>query len=467
MSLESFDATVVGGDVVLPELSEPLSADIGIRAGCVAGLLKRGTPTTAARVFDATGKYVFPGGVDPHVHVSWPFLSTRTADTYDTATRAAAAGGTTTIIDFAIEGRDSPAAAVAQRRRQAEGEAVIDFSFHCVISDASERVLEEMAQVAADGITSFKLYMTYPQRGLMVDDATLFSVAERAAEVGGVLGVHAENGVLEQSRLERMQRAQLGRSRHFRHLKPPFVEAEAVARASRIAAAAGARLWILHLSSQAALSSALSVRGETGQPEAVETCPQYLLLDETVLDRSDGHRFLCSPPLRTAADSEALWVGLKAQEINWIATDHCLFLRQQKDDRASAFWECPHGLPGIQTRSALIMRAALRRGLSLSTCARILSCSAAQWFGLYPRKGTLLPGSDADLAIWDSDTEAPIINDELLMGGDWTPYEGMLGIGWPSLVLVRGEPVAEYGRSVAPNGFGHFVARPSKEALEQ
>jgi len=433
---------------------------VAIAGGRVVALVEPGAAGDARTVFDAHGGLVFPGAVDPHVHVSWPFLSSRTADDYATATAAAAAGGTTAIIDFAIEGRESPAEAVARRRAQAEGEAVIDFSFHCVVSEASKRVVAELEDVVAEGVTSFKLYMTYRRRGLMVDDATLYAVAERAAELGAVIGVHAENGALEEARLAPMQTAGEGRSSEFPRLKPPFVEAEAVARAARIVAAAGARLWILHLSSAAALRAALAVRAETGQPAALETCPQYLLLDERVLARPDGHRFLCSPPVRTPADTEALWAGVGASQIDWIGTDHCLFLAAQKDAHADAFWECPHGLPGIQTRPALILHAALARGLTPNRCASLLAANAARWFGLYPHKGTLLPGSDADLAVWNIEGRTTISNDELSMGCDWSPYEGFAALQPPRLVLSRGTPVAERGQPVAAPGHGRFLARP-------
>ena len=458
--MRRYDAVVRGGLVVLPEADDPTRVDVAIADGRVAALLDPDQPSEAEREWAVDGKVVLPGAIDPHVHVSWPFLDSRTADDYATATAAAARGGTTTILDFAIEGRQSPLQALKQRRAQASGGAVVDFSFHLVVSEVSEQVLDELAAVAEEGVTSLKLYMTYRRRQLMVDDATLYAVAERAAELGLAIGVHAENGNLEEHRLARLQAAGQGASRFFPQLKPPFVEAEAIARAGRIAAAAQVPLWILHLSSAEGLAAALVTRTAVGQPAALETCPQYLLLDESHLARPDGHRFLCSPPLRRETDQAALWDALQAGLIDWIGTDHCLFLAWQKDSRAAAFWECPHGLPGIETRPALILHAGLRRGLGLPRLARLLSANAARWFGLYPRKGTLLPGSDADLAVWDLEHDCLIDVGDLAMGGDWTPYEGFDALARPELVLVRGEVVASSELEAPPSGYGVFLPRP-------
>jgi dihydropyrimidinase len=453
------DTVVTGGRVVLPEADEPMAADVAITGGRVAALLAPGTAVDAGRVWDATGKLILPGAVDPHVHVSWPYLDSRTRDDYASATRAAGAGGTTTIIDFAIEGRESPVHALARRRAQAEGQAVVDFSFHLVVSEATPQVLEEMAAVAAQGITSFKLYMTYRRRGLAVDDATMFAIARRAAELGAVVGVHAENADLDDAGTARMRELGQGAAEFLPQAKPPYVEAEAIARAARIVAAAGGRLWVLHLSSAEGLRAALGAREQCGQPEVLETCPQYLFLDESHLRRPDGQRFLCSPPIRTPGDRETLLGAVASGEVDWIGTDHCLFLAEQKDSRADAFWDCPHGLPGVQTRPMLVLAAAQDAGWGLTRTAAALSANAARWFGMYPRKGTLLPGSDADLAIWDLESRWTVTSDALAMGGDWTPYEGMEAWAPPSLVLVRGEPVVAPDGTTVPDGHGRFLAR--------
>ena len=251
----SCDSLVRGGRVVLPEAGAPFTADVAIQDGVVLGLLAPGADVEADNVWDASGHLVLPGAIDPHVHVSWPYLDSRTRDNYALATRAAAAGGTTTIIDFAIEGRESPLAALHARRAQAEGQAVIDFSFHVVVSDATPEVLDEIAEVVAEGVTSFKLYMTYRRRGLAVSDETLSAVAKRAAELGAVVGVHAEDADLDDAGTERMRELKQGAARFLPEAKPPHVEAEAIARAARLVSQAGGHLWILHLSSQEGLAS--------------------------------------------------------------------------------------------------------------------------------------------------------------------------------------------------------------------
>ena len=456
----SCDSLVRGGRVVLPEAGAPFTADVAIQDGVVLGLLAPGADVEADNVWDVSGHLVLPGAIDPHVHVSWPYLDSRTRDNYALATRAAAAGGTTTIIDFAIEGRESPLAALHARRAQAEGQAVIDFSFHVVVSDATPEVLDEIAEVVAEGVTSFKLYMTYRRRGLAVSDETLSAVAKRAAELGAVVGVHAEDADLDDAGTERMRDLKQGGARFLPEAKPPHVEAEAIARAARLVSQAGGHLWILHLSSQEGLRAALDARAACGQPEALETCPQYLLLDRAHLERPDGQRFLCSPPLRTGPDREALWEALGGQTVDWVGTDHCLFLADQKDSRPDAFWDCPHGLPGVQTRPMLMLEHASQHGMDLPSIARALSANTARWFGLYPRKGTLLPGSDADLAVWDPSTRWTVADSGLDMGGDWTPYEGFEAWAPPSLVLVRGSPVVSPDGATVADGHGRFLARP-------
>ena len=454
------DAVVRGGRVVLPEARTPIEADIAIKDGSVLALLAPDAPAEAEQVWDASGRLVLPGAVDPHVHVSWPYLENRTRDDYATATRAAALGGTTTIIDFVIEGRESPLDALRARRAQAEGQAVVDYSFHLVVSDASDEVLDQLAAVVAEGVTSFKLYMTYRRRGLAVSDATLAAVARRAAQLRAVIGVHAEDADLDDAGTARMQELGLGAAPYLPRAKPPGVEAVAIARAAKIVADAGGRLWILHLSSREGMAAALDARARCGQPEALETCPQYLLLDQSHLERADGHRFLCSPPLRTKEDNVALWKGVRDGRIDWLGTDHCLFVAEQKDSRRDRFWDCPHGLPGLQTRPMLILAAAEAMGLELGEVANALSANAARWFGLYPRKGTLLPGSDADLAVWDPSARWQVSSDALSMGGDWTPYEGREALAPPSLVLVRGAPVVAPDGTTVSDGHGQFLARP-------
>jgi dihydropyrimidinase len=450
---------VRGGLVVLPELAAPTRADIAIRDGRIVGLLEPGAPFEAERTIDASGLHVLPGGVDPHVHVAWPFRTSRTLDDHERATRAATLGGTTTFIDFAIEGREDPVACVAARRAQAEDGTVCDFSLHCVVSSPERAILEALPAVMAVGVTSFKMYLTYRDRGIYVDDGALETILAEIADLGGQAIVHAEVGALEDARVERLKALGHGEARHFPSSKPPYVEAEAVRRAARLAALTGANLGILHLSSGEGLDAALAGHAGGGQPSAVETCPQYLLLDDSRLSGPEGHRFLCSPPIRTPADNERLWQGIADGEVTMIGTDHCLFTTAQKDELRDVFWQCPHGHPGIETRMRLLLHHGLRRGIPITRLAAALGANAARFYGLYPRKGTLLPGSDADLALWDLDATTVLHTEDLHMGSDWTPFEGIEALGAPQTVLVRGALVVEGGESVAVAGSGEFVPR--------
>ena len=454
----SYDSIVRNGHVVLPERSQAEPLDLAIVDGRVAALLERGEGHAREQEWDATGCWVMPGAVDPHVHVNWPFLHSRTADDYATASRAAAAGGTTTMIDYAIEGREDPVKAVLARKQEAAGASVVDFSLHCVVSEASEAVMQGLAEVVALGVTSFKMYTTYRRRGLAVDAGTMGAVARRAGELGAVLIVHAEDAELADAGTAEMQRLGHGAAGYMPDAKPPRVEAVAVTTAAEAAASGGAHLAILHLSSAEGLRAALEARARWGQPMALETCPQYLLLDRGRLEGRHGQRYLCSPPLREPGNASRLWRAAGDGEIDWIGSDHCLFLTAQKDRYPDAFWDCPHGLPGVETRVAVTMAAGLDRGISLPRLAELLSTGAARWYGLYPRKGTLLPGSDADLAVWDLASHAVVRSDALHMGCDWTPYEGGDALSAPRLVLVRGAAVAGEGVT-APDGWGEFLPR--------
>jgi len=455
-----YDAIVRNGSVVLPELPVPQPVDVAILDGRVAALLERGEGVAREQEWDASGRVVMPGGVDPHVHVSWPYLHARTRDDYAVASRAAAAGGTTTILDFVIEGREDPLEAVLARRRQAQGQSVVDFSFHCVVSDARPEVLQGLTDVARLGVTSFKIYMTYRRRGLAVDAETIAAVAERIAKLGGVLVVHAEDADIADEGSAEMKRSGRGAARYLPDAKPPRAEARAIMTAAEATARGGGRLGILHLSSAEGLQAADEARSRWSQPAALETCPQYLMLDRSFLEGERGQRFLCSPPLRGAADAARLWRGVADGEIDWIGSDHCLFLAHQKDEFADAFWDCPHGLPGVETRVPLTLAEGLSRGLSLRRLSEVLSAGAARWYGLYPRKGTLLPGSDADLGVWDLEDRTLIRSEGLHMGCDWTPFEGKQALSPPRLVMVRGRAVA--GEDVTPpDGWGEFLSRSS------
>lgn len=454
------DVLVRGGLVMLPEAPGPRRLDVAIDGERVVALLEpaAGERVEARTVHELDGELVTPGAIDPHVHVHWPFLGSRTADDYRSASIAAAAGGTTTVIDFALEGREDPLAAIARRRGEAEGSSVVDFGLHLVVSEATDDVLAALPEVLRSGVTSVKCYMTYRARGLAVSDRTLHEVCRVVGAHGGVVGVHAESAELDELGRERAQAEGRGAAHHLPDAKGPLVEVEAVTRAATIAAAAGAPLWILHLSSAQGLAAALEARRRLGRPTALETCPQYLLLDRSMLARPGGHRWLCSPPLREAPSPPALMQALAEGTIDWVGSDHCCFTTAQKDARAGAFWECPHGFPGVETRAPLVLAAAADGRLGLGRAVQALCSAPARFFGLYPRKGTLLPGSDADLVVWSSREPERLTVERLRTPSDWTPFEGQRALPAPRLVLVRGLSVVGDGVE-APVGHGRFLRR--------
>lgn len=453
------DLVIRGGTVVFPDACRIL--DVAVNQGRIVSLDTPGTVRASRRIVDADGKYVLPGGIDPHVHIHWPFLTATTADDYAVATRAAAIGGTTTLIDFAHPKMGATALErVAYRRNEANGQAVIDYSFHCVLTEASPGTLEQMATLVRDGTTSFKLYMAYSRRGIMVNDGTMLAIMRCAAALGATVCVHAENGTVgDANEAQFLAEGRTGAVDFPRH-KPNYVETEAVNRAIFWAREAGCRLYILHMSTAEGVSAVRAAQRQ-GVRVVAETCPQYLLLDASVYERAgEGHRFICSPPIRSVVDSEALWQGIADGVVSTIGTDHCAFTMVQKNRGISNFVDVPNGLPGIETRLALLFSEGVCKGrITVSDLARICSYNVARVYGLFPQKGNLLPGSDADIVLLDPETTWTVPADRMHMAVDWSPYEGWSLQGAPAMTILRGAVIAEGGEFVGQSGYGTFVRR--------
>lgn len=457
--MTDFDLVVSGGRVVLDDRVVP--AEIGIRGDRIAAVAETGT-LAGARTLDAAGAIVLPGGIDPHVHTRWPFLQATTEDDFFLSTRAAAYGGTTTILDSVI--RRSPASvsdAIAGRRAQADGDAVLDYALHCAVGDPDDFDPAGIGPAVADaGVGAIKLYLAYKARGIMTTDGLMLRVMEAAAAAGAIVKVHAENGLIADANVERFYADGHTTAEWFPRTKPAWVEAEAIARACTIARKTGTALYVVHVSSAAGLAEIVRARA-LGATVIAETCPQYLLLDESVFARPDGHRFLCSPPIRSAADQEALWAGIADGTIDTVGSDHCVFLTHQKDEHRNDFARVPNGLPGVETRLPLIVSEGTRRGIALPRLAAVLSTNVARTFGLYPQKGAIAPGSDADLVLWDPGATWTIESDRLHMGCDWTPYEGMTVTGRPRTVVVRGRVTVAGDEFLGERGAGRYLsARP-------
>lgn len=408
-----------------------------------------------AELIDVSGKYLFPGFIDPHTHMDLEVSGTVTADGFDSGTKAELSGGTTCIVDFATQNRgESLAYALERWHKKAEGKSSCDYAFHLALSDWNQEVSRELEQVTARGIRSFKLYTTY--EGMAVDDRTIYEILVRLKELKGIAGIHCENKGIIDARLEEVLKKRGSRSRvsEYPWTRPVLAEAEAVGRVLKIAACAGAPVVIVHLSSKEGYEEVRRAR-ERGVSVYVETCPQYLLLDENRyhLPDQEARKYMIAPPLRKMEDQQALWRALAEGEIQTIATDHCSFTTRQKEAGAGDFAKTPCGMPGAEERPALIYHFGVGRGkLTLEQMCSFLAENPSKLYHLYPRKGLIAPGSDADLVVWNPETEWTLSAGTQQSASDYCPLEGTCLKGRAEQVYLRGCLAAENGRICRENG---------------
>ncbi|MCL4561916.1 MAG: dihydropyrimidinase [Chloroflexi bacterium] len=432
-------------------------ADIGILGEKIAEI----APHLEGRErISAKGMLVLPGGVDPHVHLEMPTPTTTTSETWATGTQAAAFGGTTTVIDFVEPGypRQPLLEAFRERLSVAQAGSSVDFGLHMTLCTADEDTLAQVRGVVAAGLPSFKLYTTYA--GFRLDDEELLAAFEAIQKAGALAMVHAESDViLRQAALELQAAGRLS-LRDFPQSRPAIAEKEAVERVLSLAAFAGCPLYIVHVSTRTGASAIARAR-QDGQAAWGETCPQYLLLDESRIRTSDfsGAKFVCCPPLRTPADREALWDALHAGDLQTLGTDHCAFnFRGQKELGRDSFLEVPSGLPGIELRLALLYTFGVKTGkITLSQWVDLCSTAPARLFGLHPRKGELIPGADADVVLFHPDRSVPVTHAMLHENVDYTPYEGLRLAGGVHTTLLRGQVLVREGEWVGHPCTGGFV----------
>jgi dihydropyrimidinase len=416
----------------------------------------------ADRTVDATGKYVLPGGIDVHTHLDMPFGGTQSADDFESGTRAAAHGGTTTIVDFAIQYKGQTLHHAWETwMKKAEGNAVIDYGFHMIITDLTDQVEEEMDALVGQGVTSFKLFMAYPGV-FMLDDASIFRALLRTGQNGGTICMHAENGGVIDVLVKRALAEGKTAPKYHALTRPARAEGEATHRAIALAEMADVPIYIVHLSAAEALEMVTEAR-DRGLPAYAETCPQYLFLSYDNYEEPgfDGAKYVMSPPLRPKDTQDRLWRGLAFNDLQAISTDHCPFcMKEQKTLGRDDFSKIPNGAPGIETRMSLVYDGGVLPGrISLNRFVELTSTSPAKIFGLFPRKGTIAPGSDADIVVFDPSGKTTLSAKTLHMRVDYNPYEGRDVTGVVDTVVSRGRVVIDAGVFTGRAGGGSFLRR--------
>lgn len=466
---QQFDLVIRGGTIATA--ADKFDADIGISNGKIAALavnLPAGT-----QEIDARGKLVLPGGVDAHCHFDQPTSDgTKMADDFESGPRSAAFGGTTTVIPFACQQKGkSLRAAVDDYHQRAHGKSVIDYAFHLIVTDPNPHVLgQELPALIREGYTSFKIYTTYDD--LKLDDREIIEVLALAKREGALTMVHAENSDAIAWLTEALERAGHTAPRHHADARPAIAEREATHRAISLAEIVDVPMLVVHVSGGEAMDQ-IAYAQSKGLKVFAETCPQYILLtaDDLNLDGFEGAKHICSPPPRDTASQDSVWRGLANGTFQVFSSDHAPFRFDDPEGKKirgenASFTHVPNGIPGVETRLALLFSEGVGKGrLSLNQFVALTSTNPARLYGLYPRKGTIAVGADADIAIWDPEREVTIRNDILHHNVDYTPYEGRTIRGWPETVLSRGEIVVSAGELKATVGRGKFLECSAPDTL--
>ena len=455
---------ITGGTIVNADATT--KADVLVDGETVA-LIGQSLDAAADRTIDASGKWVIPGAIDVHTHMELPFGGTFAKDTFETGTRAAAFGGTTTIIDFAVQGKGQALReGLDAWHAKAEGKATIDYGFHMIMSDVTDATLAEMDTLVEEGVTDFKLFTAYP--GVFFsDDGAIFRAMQQTAKNGGLILMHAENGLAID--VVAAQNAEAGNTDPYYHgtSRSPVLEAEATNRVIRLAEVAGVAVYIVHLSARHALDELRRARDE-GLPAYAETCPQYLFLTlEDLGNGFEGAKFICSPPLRPADHAPELWKGLAKDDLQVVSTDHCPFdFHGQKDLGRGDFRKVPNGLPGVEDRVNLMHSGGVAEGhLTPNRWVEVLSTAPARIFGLEGRKGVVAVGADADLVVYDPSAKHTISATTHHMDVDYSTYEGWEVTGQVETVLSRGKVIVDGDEWLGAAGDGHFLKRSPTGAV--
>jgi dihydropyrimidinase len=440
--------------------SDDYVADIFID-GETVNTIGKNLAVKAGKTIDAKGKLVIPGGIDPHVHMELPFGGTVSSDDFKSGTIAAAFGGTTTIIDFAIQGKGMTMTQAHEAwHTKSEGKCAIDYGWHMAITKFENSDKTEMKRLYDAGVTTFKIFLAYPNV-LMIDQPTVYRVMKAAGELGGMTLVHAENGEAIEERIRILVSEGKTEPKYHAVSRPPVMQADGVARAVKVAEFAKSPVFIVHVSCESAMMEIVRSR-DAGNPAYGETCTQYLYLDESCYDKPnfEGAKYVFTPPLVPKENIEPLWKGLKLGYLQEVSTDHCPFyFKGQKELGRESFTKIPNGGPGVEDRLSMTFHGAMQRGFSLNKFVEITSTASAKMFGMFPKKGTIAVGSDADIVIFDPDKERTISAKAHHMNCDYSLFEGFKIKGMPETVLSRGKVVIENNQYTGKPGDGKFLQR--------
>jgi dihydropyrimidinase len=440
--------------------SQVLESSMGVENGKIASI-SPSLQAAGARVFDAKGMLVVPGGIDAHTHMELPVLNTSSADDFYTGTVAAACGGITTIVDFVDpQAGQTMLEAVADYRQRADRKVAIDYGLHMMFKGQELPEIDRVPELVRKGIPSFKVYTAYRKRGLMLEDQDIYRVMKKVASAGGLVAVHAESeGIIERLTKENLAAGNMG-ARYHGLSRPPAAEVEAIGRVTRLAGEVGARIYIVHLSSRGGKEEVEEAR-RRGTNVFAETCPHYLVLTDDVYERDDGRNFVMSPALKKTEDRAALWEGLRAGGvIETVGSDHCPFPSPQKDWGKDDFTKIPNGVPGTEAIIPILYSEGVRKGrISIFDMVRVTSEGPARRFGLFPSKGSIAVGSDADFVVIDPDRQVRMTADVMHSNIDYSIYDDLTTEGYPVLTVSRGEVVMEEGEFVGKKGRGRFIPR--------
>lgn len=453
------DCKIINGTIVTA--TDTYKADVAVSNGKISQIAGK-IDQPSKKTLDAKGLYVLPGGIDIHTHLEMPFGGTVSADDFETGTIAAAFGGTTSLVDFAIQGKGMTLQDTLETwSKKASGKAVIDYGFHVAITDLTDEIMREIPQMVKAGIPSFKCFLAY-KGAFMIDDAVLYRVLETAKKAGALVMIHAENGdIVDLLSKDLLARGKTEPKYHALS-RPPAAEAEATGRGIAVARMAEAPIYIVHLSCNEALEKVKEARN-AGYPAIAETCPQYLLRSfKNYLEPGfEGAKYVMSPPLRDKSNWDALWKGLASGALQVVSTDHCPFnFKGQKEMGKDSFAAIPNGAPGIEHRLMLLFSEGVKKKrLTMNRFVELTSTAPAKFFGLFPRKGAVAVGSDADLLLFDPRAPFEISAQTHHQNVDYTPYEGFKGRGVPKVVLSNGRVIIREGRFTGQAGAGRFLKR--------